>query len=120
MIRTTLLLIAGMMMTFSAHAAEPELTARIVVEDGPNASKLFVGYVTAQHPFEGRYELIGEKKGVAGNARVKQGGSVKAAPRQAVRLSHLAFGSIAADDHYTIQLKIYHGYELVAQNQIVK
>ena len=124
MIRTTLPLIAGALMSFPAttpvHAAEPELKARIVVEDAPDASKQFVGYVTAQQPFEGRYELTGEKKGVAGNARVKQAGVVKAAPHQATRLSHLAFGSIAADDHYTIQLKIYRGKDLVAQDQIVK
>lgn len=120
MIRTILPLIAGMMMTVSAHAAEPELKARILVEDAPNAAKRFVGYVTAQQPFEGRYELIGEKKGIAGNAKVKQAGVVKAAPHQLVRLSHLAFGSIAADDHYTIQLKIYRGKDLAAQDQIVK
>lgn len=120
MISRFLALFAGAAMLVPAHAAEPELKSRILVEDAPNASKRFVAYVTAQHPFEGRYELTGEKRGVAGNARVKQAGAVKAAPHQAVRLSHLAFGSIAADDHYSIQLKIFRGNELVSQDQIVK
>ncbi len=120
MIRRVFLLLTGCLMIAPAHAAEPELKASILVEDAPNASKQFVAYVTTQKPFEGRYELIGEKKGVAGNARVKQAGAVKAAPRQNVRLSHLAFGAIAADDHYSVLLKIYRGNELVAQDQIVK
>lgn len=107
-------------MIIPAQAAEPQLEARILVENAPNASKQFVAYVTAQQPFEGRYELIGEKKGVAGNARIKQAGAIKAAARQAVRLSHLAFGSIAADDHYSVHLKIYHGNTLVGEDQINK
>ena len=120
MIRYLLPLFAGAVMTIPSQAAEPELKARILVEDAPNGTKQFVGYVTASVPFEGRYEFMGEKKGVAGNARLKQGGMVKAVPHQAVRLSHLAFGSIAADDHYAIQLKIFRGDKLVGQDQIVK
>lgn len=114
------LLLAGCLAAVPAQAAEPELKARILVEDAPNATKQFVAYVTAQQPFEGRYELIGEKKGVAGNARVKQAGAVNAAPHQAVRLSHVAFGSIAADDHYSVRLKIFRGTELVGEDQITK
>ncbi|MFC4593944.1 curli-like amyloid fiber formation chaperone CsgH [Sphingobium tyrosinilyticum] len=120
MMRCALLLLAGCLAAVPAQAAEPELKARILVEDAPNATKQFVAYVTAQQPFEGRYELTGEKKGVAGNARVKQAGAVKAAPHQAVRLSHVAFGSIAADDHYSVRLKIFRGTELVGEDQISK
>ena len=120
MIRRFFPLLAGCLTAMSAQAAGPELTARILVEDAPNASKQFVAYVTTQQPFEGRYELTGEKKGVAGNARVKQAGFVKAAPHQAVRLSHVAFGSIAADDHYLVQLKIFRGNQLVGEDQISK
>lgn len=120
MVRRFLSLLAGGLMMLPAHAAEPKVKASILVEDAPNASKQFVAYVTAQQPFEGRYELTGEKKGVAGNARVKQAGVVKAAAHQAVRLSHLAFGSIAADDHYLVQLKIFRGNELIGQDQLTK
>lgn len=120
MTRYFLPLFAAALTAAPSHAAEPELKARVLVEDAPNGSKMFVAYVTAQHSFEGRYELNGEKKGVSGNARVSQAGAVTAAPLQATRLSHLAFGAIAADDHYTIELKVYRGKELVAQDQIIK
>ena len=120
MTRRFLSLLAGWLMVVPAQAASPMLDASIIVEDAPNATKQFVGYVTAPQPFEGRYELTGEKIGVAGNARVKQTGAIKAAPHQAVRLSHIAFGSIAADDHYTVQLKIFRGNELVGHAEIIK
>ena len=120
MVRRFFSLLAGGLMILPAQAAEPQLKASILVENAANASKQFVAYVTTQQPFEGRYELTGEKKGVAGNARVKQAGAVKAVPHQAVRLSHLAFGAIAADDHYLVQLKIFRGNELVSEDQIIK
>ncbi|WP_022683362.1 curli-like amyloid fiber formation chaperone CsgH [Sphingobium bisphenolivorans] len=120
MIRRLCLLLAAAWSIIPAQAAMPGLDARLLVEDGPNAGKLFVAYLTTQQPFEGRYELSGEKKGVAGSARVKQAGAVKAVPHQALRLSHLAFGAIAADDHYTVRLKIFRGSELVSEAQIIK
>ena len=122
MTRRFLSLLAGwFMMIVPAQAAAPlVIDASILVEDAPNATKQFVGYVTAHQPLEGRYELTGEKIGVAGNARVKQAGAIKAAPHQAVRLSHIAFGSIAADDHYSVQLKIFRGNELVGHAEIIK
>ena len=114
-------LIAGLLAAGPAHAAPaPALQAQILVEDSGGAGKIFVGYVTSPQPFEGRYELIGEKRGAAGSARVRQAGAVKSVNAQAVRLSHIAFGSIAADDHYVVQLKIFQGKELISQVELKK
>lgn len=80
----------------------------------------FVGYVSADHAFAGRFELVGERRGGGGTSNVRQGGSVLAGDGETVRLSQLSFGDLSAVPHYVVHLRVYRGDQLVGTAEIAK
>lgn len=90
----------------------------IAPELGADRSQVFVGYVSAGAPLTLRYELVGEKRGPAGHSRVQQGGEVAVAADGSARLSQVSFGRLDETDHYSVNLRVFDGAELVGHAAI--
>lgn len=85
-----------------------------IAEEG----QIFVGHVQSPKRFIARYELIGEKRGPSGNSVVRQGGQVAVEANKPARLSQVSFGTLRANDHYSVHLRLFDGDKLVGEKII--
>jgi hypothetical protein len=112
-------LATGLTGTATAKEVEP-VKAWISLEPGAGGHSQFVGHASATEPFEGRFELIGERRGAGGVSHVTQGGAVRISDGQSARLSQLSFGDVATATHYSVQLRILKGDKIVGSAEITK
>lgn len=94
------------------------MKAWITLEPAPGGHQQFVGHASATEPLEGRFELVGERRGAGGVSNVMQSGSVRITANQSVRLSQLSFGDIASAAHYSVRLRVFKGDEIVGSAEI--
>ena len=81
------------------------------------ANLIFTGFVQADAGIEIRYELTAVKSGKSGQSRSQQAGRFRLQTDAPRRLAESRF-NVADGDDYCVQLAIYRGNTLVA-NQIV-
>ena len=81
------------------------------------ANLIFTGFVQADAGVEIRYELTAVKSGKSGESRSQQAGRFRLQTDAPRRLAESRF-NVAEGDDYCVQLAIYQGSTLVA-NQII-
>lgn len=94
------------------------MKAWISVETDAAGRQQFVGHASDSEAFEGRFELVGVRRGAGGSSNVSQGGSVRLAPGQTARLSQMSFGNITDAHQYSVHLRIFQNDRLVGSAEL--